>query len=271
MAPADTGLIESYDHFERIEATFGAALDESLNPRGSDLLYDLVAKLALPGGAKVLDLGCGKGNQAVELAERFGFEVHGIDPVTRHIELCNELLAEAATRKPELRRLVTFGPGTAEAIPAADAAFDLIWSRDMIVLIDALDKAFAECRRVLRSSGRMLIYGTLATDRLEPREAELLAETGRTRSQQIEAAFAAAGFEVEESIDLGGEFGERLQEDSGEPGRRLIHASRLLRAPDRYITAFGQTAYDIMLSDCLWHVYRLIGKLSARVYLLKLT
>jgi hypothetical protein len=26
--------------------------------------------------------------------------------------------------------------------------------------------------------------------------------------------------------------------------------------------------YDIKLADCLWHVYRMIGKLSSRVYLL---
>ncbi len=44
--------------------------------------------------------------------------------------------------------------------------------------------------------------------------------------------------------------------------------ARLLRAPDRFIERFGQAAYDIMLADCLWHVYRMIGKLSGRVYVL---
>jgi hypothetical protein len=29
-------------------------------------------------------------------------------------------------------------------------------------------------------------------------------------------------------------------------------------------------AYDIMLGDCLWHVNRMIGKLSPRVYLLSI-
>jgi hypothetical protein len=43
---------------------------------------------------------------------------------------------------------------------------------------------------------------------------------------------------------------------------------RLLRAPDQYIARFGQRAYDVMLADCLWHVYRLLGKLDARVYVL---
>jgi hypothetical protein len=42
----------------------------------------------------------------------------------------------------------------------------------------------------------------------------------------------------------------------------------LLRAPERYIREFGQSAYEIMLADCLWHVYHMVGKLSARVYVL---
>jgi hypothetical protein len=28
------------------------------------------------------------------------------------------------------------------------------------------------------------------------------------------------------------------------------------------ISQFGRDNYDIMLGDCLWHVYRLIGKLT---------
>ena len=87
----------------------------------------------------------------------------------------------------------------------------------------------------------------------------------------MEAAFSAAGFEAEEFIELGSEIGERIEEDTGEAGRRLLHASRLLRDPERYIAQFGQTAYDIMLGDCLWHVYRMIGKLSGRVYLLRVS
>jgi hypothetical protein len=41
-----------------------------------------------------------------------------------------------------------------------------------------------------------------------------------------------------------------------------------VRAPGRFISQFGQAAYDTMMGDCLWHVYRMIGKLSPRVYLL---
>jgi hypothetical protein len=49
--------------------------------------------------------------------------------------------------------------------------------------------------------------------------------------------------------------------------RHLLHAARLLRDPERYVARFGKQNYDIKLGDCLWHVYRTIGKLSSRAYL----
>jgi len=261
-------LDESYNDYPRIEEAFQAALDESLHPRGPGLLYEIVGYLGLPPAASVLDLGCGEGQHSIRLAEQFGFAVLGTDPVPRHMELANEARDEASKRKPELSKLVHFELGAAEALPIKDASVDLIWCRNVLVLVSPLDKAFAECRRVLRTGGHMLIYDTLRTDRLEPREAEWLWATTNTW-QHVEGAFAGAGFEIDECIELASEWGEYEQEETGKPGRRLIHAARLLRAPERYIAKFGQTNYDIMLRDCLWHVYRMIGKLSSRVYLLR--
>ena len=67
---------------------------------------------------------------------------------------------------------------------------------------------------------------------------------------------------------LGSEWGEYYWERVPERCRHLLHAARLLRDPERYIALFGKRNYDIKLGDCLWHVYRMIGKLSSRVYLL---
>jgi len=269
MRPAKPSLSEGYDYYPRIESAFQSALDESLNPRGPEVLYELVAGLGLRPKADALDLGCGEGRFSIALAERFGFTLTGIDPVRRNIEVSNQALKDATKGHSELARLVRFQQGAAEGLPLPDASIDLIWCREVLVLVEDLDSAFAECRRVLRPQGRMLIYQNCRTDRLEPHEAELLGALGRFDAGRMEAAFSAAGFEAEEFIELGSEIGERIEEDTGEAGRRLLHAARLLRDPERYIEQFGQTAYDIMLGDCLWHVYRMIGKLSGRVYLLR--
>jgi SAM-dependent methyltransferase len=262
-----------YDAYPRIEAEFQAVLDASLRPRGPEFLYDLVGELGLPRGANVVDVGCGEGKHTLALAERFGFVVRGIDPVRRHIDLAQEALSVASKRNPELGKLVHFEVGAAEGIPLADASVDLVWCRDVLVHVEALDKAYAECRRVLRENGRVLVYQWFGTDRLEPREAEWLWKTMRVvpasaDPQRTEAAIAAAGLRIEKRIELGSEWGERAEEDGGDGSRRLLRAGRLLRAPERYIAQFGQAAYDIMLGDCLWHIYRMIGKLSPRAYLL---
>jgi hypothetical protein len=45
-----------------------------------------------------------------------------------------------------------------------------------------------------------------------------------------------------------------------------MKADRLLRDPQRYTAAFGEAAYRIMLADCLWHIYRMIGKLHGAAF-----
>ena len=281
MKSIDPAILESYDNYPRIEEAFQAYLDESLDPRGPDSLYDIIGRLGLPERANVLDLGCGEGKQSVALAERFGFKVRGIDPVPRHIELANERRDESAKQNPELRDLLSFDVGAAEAMPVNDANVDLIWCREVLVLVEGLDEAFAECRRVLRAGGRMFIHDTFKTDRLEPDVANSFGADPQlihavfgaaglgADPQRVEGAFTLAGFEVEERIELGSEWGEFAQETTGAGGRRLMHTARLLRDPERYIAKFGQAAYDIMLADCLWHVYRMIGKIAGRVYLLR--
>ena len=235
-------LAESYEEFPRIEDAFRAALDESLHPRGPELLYELVEGLGLPEGSLVVDMGCGEGTHSYRLAERFGFSVVGIDPF-------------------------------AEALPIEDSSADLVWCRDVLTHVADLARAYTEFRRVLRDGGRALVYQTFGTDRLEPREAEWLwralgVEAGSTDPSRNEAAIAAAGLLVEERIDLGSEWGEWSEERSSVVGRKLLYAARLLRDPERYRAQFGEAAYEIMLGDCFWHVYAMIGKLERRVYLL---
>jgi hypothetical protein len=48
----------------------------------------------------------------------------------------------------------------------------------------------------------------------------------------------------------------------------LLWAARLRRDPERYIAQFGRANYEVMLGDCLWHVYAMIGKISRRAYVL---
>jgi len=264
---------DSYDSYPLIERAFQEALDESLQPRGPEMLYEIVATLGLPAGASVIDVGCGEGRQSIELARRSSYAVLGVDPVERQLEGSREALAEAATSDPALPSRVRFALGSAEKLPVAEASVDLVWCREVLVLVAALDRAFAEVARVLRPGGRALVYQVFNAERLEPKEAvalwrPLLVAPESADPQRTERAMREAGLRIDECIVIGSEWGERLEETSSAGTRRLLHAARLLRSPERYIARFGRVAYDIMLSDCLWHVYRMIGKLAGRAYVL---
>lgn len=249
--------VAAHSRFDDVEEQFHAALDVSLDPRGPDSLFDLVEDLGLPPGSEVVDVGCGRGRQAVELSRRFGFNVVGVDPVYRYEDVDHQA---ASLRQGS----VAFHEGTAEAIPLQDATVDLVFCRESLMYAD-LDAAVAEFRRILRAGGRGLVYLVLTGARMTDAEAaELWAPLAPNslRSDDIEQALRRAGLIVDERVDYGSEWGELAQEREGTAGRRLLYAARLLREPTRYINRFGKTNYDIMLGDCFWHVYRMLGKLS---------
>ncbi len=263
MADADFPT-RAHDAFDRIEEQFNLALDESLDPAGPDVLYEYVAQLGLAPGAVAVDVGSGRGRQAVELSRRFGLRVTGVDPVPQRAE---------GSREQALPGAVSFLAGTAEDLPVPSGSADLVWCRDVLSLVVDLGRAYREFRRVLRPGGRAVIYQMFATRALEPGEAAFLlpvlgCSAAAMRPENTEAAIAGAGLRVDRRVILGTQWGEYAQEHGPQPGRHLLHAARLIRDPDRYISRFGKENYDIKVGDCLWHVYRMIGKLSGRVYLL---
>jgi ubiquinone/menaquinone biosynthesis C-methylase UbiE len=269
----DAPVAHDHDSYGQIEEQFQDALDEGLNPAGPDVLYDLAAGLGLAAGAAVLDVGCGVGRHSIQLARRLGLSVRGIDPNPRSIGIARQALDRASQDYPGLGQLVSFAPGTAQDLPAADRSVDLIWCRDVLCLVEQIGPAYADFRRVLRPGGRAIIYQMFTTDQLQPAEAAwLLPVMGciepSMRPEVTEAAINDAGLRLDQCIDVSSQWGEYAQEQTGAVGRDLLHAARLLRDPARYISQFGQGNYDIALGDCLWHIYRMIGKLSGRIYLL---
>jgi SAM-dependent methyltransferase len=258
-------LMRAHDAFDRIEEQFGDALDESLDPAGPGVLYEYVAGMGLPAGATAIDVGCGEGEHAVELSRRFGLQVTGIDPVPRCAEVAR------ADARPDDN--VSFDVGAAENLPITSASADLVWCRDVLCLSGDLGRAYREFRRVLRPGGRALIYQMFATSLLEPDEAAFLlpvmgCSPAAMRPENTDAAISDAGLCIDRCVLFGTEWGEYAQEHAQQPGRHLLHAARLIRDPDRYIARFGKENYDIKLGDCLWHIYRMIGKLAGRMYLL---
>jgi ubiquinone/menaquinone biosynthesis C-methylase UbiE len=157
-------------NYEQIEDELQIVLDDSLSPRGPELLFDYVADLGIDSNSTVLDLGCNMGKHSFELNRRFGCKVVGVDPGEDYI-------AQAMARAESdgvVDSSVTFRRGSGEAIPADDESFDLVWCRDVLELVSDLDTTYKEIGRILKRKGRALVYTMCATDLLEPHEAERL-------------------------------------------------------------------------------------------------
>lgn len=67
---------------------------------------------------------------------------------------------------------------------------------------------------------------------------------------------------------LGSEHGEASQESGAAPNY-LLQVSRLRRARESLLAELGEVPYRVMYANALWSIYRLLGKLETRVYVLR--
>jgi SAM-dependent methyltransferase len=247
-----------------------AALDRSLDPRPATSLYDTVADLGIGAEHTILDIGARDGSHGLELASRLGCRVIGVEPVDANLRDGAELIAGH-----DHGHLLDLRKGVIEDIPVPDGSVDAVFSRDMMGHVADIDRAFAECVRVLRPIGAMVVYETFAGPRLEPREAaqlydDLAMVPERMDPDGFEEAVRAAGFAVESCEIVGSQWREAWEEDgSRRTSRQLLHAARLLRARDAYLEEIGEVDYRVELANALWGVYQMIGKLEPRIYVLR--
>jgi ubiquinone/menaquinone biosynthesis C-methylase UbiE len=246
-----------------------APLDESLHPRPHSMLYEVAAACGVDASSLVLDVGSGRGNHSCALAQRFGCAVVGLDVAQFHIEQ-----GRARAVQEGMSDRVSFVQGGIEALPFEDERFDFLWSRDMLMHVPALPQALLECMRVLKPAGAMLVYTTVATERMEPKEAAwLYASFGLVpesmNEQAVEAAFQAAGLQMRSKEPLGSELMEWVEEREGRASRELMRLARMLRKPEYYQELLGSGRYEVALANYHWATYILLGKLSPTLYVLR--
>jgi SAM-dependent methyltransferase len=244
-------------------------LRSSLDPRPPELLLDAPGWLGLGPGQLVLDAGCRDASYGYALARRYDCRVVGVDLVLAGLPKGG---AYDAVAGPAGR--VSLVRGDIEALPLADGACDLVWCRDTLSCLDDCARALRECARVLRPGGGMVLYAVFATERLEPRDRALLVEglensAASMHEPTVEAAIAAAGFDVVRRERIGSEWSEyRLEHDPGYLTRDLLEVARLTRDRDRFEAALGPRWYRRALAFDLWRLQIVLGRLVPVLYAL---
>jgi ubiquinone/menaquinone biosynthesis C-methylase UbiE len=132
------------DQSRAVEATY--ATDDIVRQRRATL-----EALELRPGERVIDIGCGPGYLAAEMAAAVGSDgfVRGVDPSPH-------MLAIAARRGAS----VELAQGDALSLPADEASFDAAVSTQVYEYVPDIAAALAEARRVLRPGGRLVVLDT---------------------------------------------------------------------------------------------------------------
>lgn len=139
------------DHwFEDLADHMGEAYDRYAHTKGTVQEVDhVVAALGLLPGERVLDVGCGTGRHAIELAGR-GLRVHGVDISRRFVDIARSRGSLATFERGDARSLAFDGEFDA-VICLCQGAFGMMTADgdDAVVV--------AGMARALRSGGRLAL------------------------------------------------------------------------------------------------------------------
>jgi ubiquinone/menaquinone biosynthesis C-methylase UbiE len=138
-------------HRARLYDLLGAIL---MLGRGGAMRERTIALARIVPGERVLEVGCGTGEIALRAKARAGphGSVAGIDPSP-------EMIAVARQKAARANLDIDYRVASVEALPFADATFDVVISSLMMHHLpdDLKPRTLAEIRRVLKPGGRLLI------------------------------------------------------------------------------------------------------------------
>jgi 27-O-demethylrifamycin SV methyltransferase len=207
-------------HYDRINRAWQLVLGEDFHygcyDSADEPLATATARLSalmadearLEPGLELLDVGCGIGNPACLLAETHGCRVTGITTSRNGVELARR---RAAARGCADRVSFVVADGMANGLP--DRSFDRVWVMESSHLMPRKDRLLAECARVLRPGGRLVLCDVMLRRELplaevlsRPRDFVPLHEAfGRAKMETLDTytrLLRDAGLEPERSIDL---------------------------------------------------------------------
>jgi SAM-dependent methyltransferase len=136
--------VKNEAQWERHAAWWQRNYSQGADPEYEDHILPLVAHHAA-GARRVLDIGCGEGQVARQLAAS-GARVVGLDPTAAQITA-----ASGRAGGPRYLR------GRAEALPCGDATFDTVVLCAALEHVEDFEGALQEVARVLEPGGRFVL------------------------------------------------------------------------------------------------------------------
>lgn len=215
------------------EAVFG---EDFVSPGGYDVAVELITKLNLQPGARVLDAGCGLGGSAFVMAAEFGLNVDGIDLSHNMLSIANEKLESR-----QLQERVYLRHGDCLLLDC-DECYDAVYSRDVFLHIEDKPRLFSVFYSVLKPGGKLLFTDYCCSDKPWRKD---FADYVQGRQYSLHTLphycelISGAGFTGVESDDLTDRFIEILKGDL-----RKIDSLDLAEASRQYLRQSWQGKLD---------------------------
>ncbi|HEY8737043.1 MAG TPA: methyltransferase domain-containing protein [Candidatus Dormibacteraeota bacterium] len=159
----DAARDSKFGHQQQVDAHFDAksrywkdlyeedTLFGVIHQQRKQLALQWLDECRLPKGSRVLDVGCGAGVLAVELARR-GHVVDGIDASHAMIEQASQVLGDAG-----VAHNVHVQVGDAHDLPFATASYDFVVSLGVLPYVHTPTRALSEMARVVKPDGYVLL------------------------------------------------------------------------------------------------------------------
>jgi 27-O-demethylrifamycin SV methyltransferase len=245
-------------HYERVTRAWQYLLGEDFHfgyfrteneslEAATDNLTTLMAETGSIGPeTSVLDVGCGIGKAACLLAERHGCRVVGITTSGTGVE---HAVRRAQERGCSDRVAFSVADGMNNGLP--DASFDRVWVLESSHLMPQKDALLAECARVLRPGGRLVLC-----DIILHRELPLKEVASRAREFiHLHYAFGRAKMETLASYrrfaELAGLRATELMDISDQTFPTFAHWRRNLeRHSDEVRALIGDDGHEHFRASC---------------------
>ena len=178
MRPRLSRLLRTIDRRSGLFAPHGAALYAGVAPRILRPLYRRVAsdvaEITRGKPVRILDIGSGPGDLAIEIARRLPeASFIGVDLAQAMIDI-----AGRSARAAGLQTRIVFEFADAALLPVDDGSIDVVVSSLSLHHWDQPPAVFAEVHRVLRPGGSALVYDLAAITYSRTEIAEILGDAG---------------------------------------------------------------------------------------------
>ena len=209
-------------------------------------LEDLLGRLDLKPGDRLLDLGCGAGAIAKYISERTGARVTGLDYSAPAIAVANERTADKRDR-------LTFLQGDMNALDLPAGSFDAAISLDTLYWVADIAHTLAQVARTIKAGGQIGIFMLQGRQDGDPPE---ILEADNTKTAQalskLDLRYQAHDYTAQNAAfwKRVKEAASELRDDFEAEGNGFIAASLIREADGEFLPAIEAGT----LARYLYHV-----------------